>query len=177
MARVFSVLHEDLDAWKMELAWLATIPRIPQFYYGTEILMTSDTSNDDGSYRDDFPGGWAGDKLNAFTGAGLSARQREAQAFVRKLLNWRKQQPVIHHGKTMQFGAEDDTYVYFRYDDTRKVMVALNAGKQGRELPTARFHEMLAGVQGGTDVLTGAHFDLRHTLKLAPRSAVILELE
>ena len=37
---------------------------------GTEILMTSTVKGrDDASYRHDFPGGWAGDQVNAFTGA------------------------------------------------------------------------------------------------------------
>jgi hypothetical protein len=40
----------------MNLAFVMTMPRIPQFYYGTEVLMTSVTKGrDDASYRRDFP--------------------------------------------------------------------------------------------------------------------------
>jgi glycosidase len=181
IARMFSVVGEDLDLYKMALVFTMTMPRIPQFYSGTEVLMTSTTKGrDDASYRHDFPGGWAGDKVDAFTGAGLTAQQREARAFVSKLVNWRKNQPVIHHGKTMQFGPEHDTYVYFRYDDTktdtRRIMVAFNKNARPASLPTARFQEVLKGATSGVDALTGKTFDLSTTLSLPARSVVILEI-
>lgn len=178
ISRLYSVVGEDYGLWQIGIAYIMTMPRIPQMYYGTEILMTSTTGQrDDASYRHDFPGGWAGDKVNAFTGAGLSERQKSAQEYVRKLANWRRTQPVIHHGKMMHFGAEGQTYVYFRYDDKKKVLVALNKGDKPAMLPVARFSEMLAGVARGTDVVTGKVHDLSSTLTLAPRSPLILELE
>jgi glycosidase len=177
MARIFSVVGEDFDRYKMDLVFLMTMPRIPQFYTGDEILMTSATKErDDSSYRRDFPGGWAGDKVNAFTGVGLSAQQRDAQAFVKQLVNWRKTQPVIHHGKLMHYGPEDNTWVYFRYNDSKKVMVAFNNNPKEATLPTGRFREMLTGVAAGVDVLSGKTYDLRTELKLPARSVVILEL-
>lgn len=181
MPRLYSVVNEDVDRWKMDIAFVMTMPRIPQFYSGDELLMKSQTKvRDDSSYREDFPGGWTGDKVDAFTGAGLSAKQRDAQAFVRKLANWRKTSAVVQHGKLMHYGPEQNTYVYFRYDDTladhKKVMVAFNAGAKEAVLPAARFSEMLSGVASGTDVLTGKTFDLRTAIRLPARSTVILEL-
>ena len=90
LPRLYSVLKEDVGLTKMALAYVMTMPRVPQLYYGTEILMTSPTVRDDGAARRDFPGGWAGDSVNAFTGAGLTPAQTDMQAFVRTLLNWRK---------------------------------------------------------------------------------------
>ncbi len=178
VSRIFSVVGEDFDLYKMNLAWLMTMPRIPQLYYGTEVLMTSETgARNDASYRRDFPGGWAGDKVDAFSGAGLSTQQREAQALVRKLANWRKNAPVIHAGKMMQYGAQDGTYVYFRYDGKKKVMVALNKNGAPAVLPVARFHEMLGGVRSGVDVISGATFALDTALTLPARASVILELQ
>ncbi|MGZ5201165.1 MAG: glycoside hydrolase family 13 protein [Telluria sp.] len=178
LPRMYSMVGEDFDKYKMDLVFVMTMPRIPQFYSGDEILMTSTTKGrDDSSYRHDFPGGWAGDQANAFTGAGLAPRQREAQGFVRKLVNWRKTAGVIHHGKLMHYGPEGNTYVYFRYDDHEKVMVALNANDKEAVLPVARFHEMLSGVPSGVDVLTGQTYDLSKTLTLAPHAAVILQLK
>lgn len=177
ISRLYSVVGEDFDLYKMALAYTMTMPRIPQFYYGTEILMTSATKGrDDASYRHDFPGGWAGDKVNSFTGVGLTQKQRDAQAFVAKLVNWRKSQPVIHHGKMMQFGPENDTWVYFRYNDSKKIMVAFNKHAKPAALPVARFQEMLKGAKSGVDALTGKTFDLSTTLVLPARSVVILEI-
>jgi glycosidase len=176
--RLYSVVGEDFGLWQIDLAFIMTMPRIPQFYSGTEVLMTSTTKGrDDSSYRQDFPGGWAGDKVNAFTGAGLSSRQREAQDYVRKLANWRKSQPVIHKGKMMHYGAERDTYVYFRYDDKNKVMVALNKNKTEMTLDTARFVEMLKGVKQGRDVISGKTVSLDGKVTLPARSALIVELD
>ena len=178
MSRIYSELHADEGLFRMAMAFVATAPRIPQFYSGTEILMTSTTKGrDDPSYRQDFPGGWSGDTVNAFTGAGLSAQQAAAQACVKKLLNWRKGAAVIHHGRTMHFGPEQNTYVYFRYDESKKVMVALNKNQTEMTLKTARFHEVLGAARAGVDVLTGRRVALDGEIKLPARSALILEIE
>jgi len=177
MSRIYSEVGEDIGKYRMNLVFLMTMPRIPQFYAGDEILMTSATGErDDASYRRDFPGGWRGDRVDAFQGIGLTDQQRAAQDFVRRLANWRKGASVIHHGKLMHYGPRDNTWVYFRYDDRRKVLVAFNNNPHAMALDTARFHEMLAGVATGTDVLTGAQVDLRTQLRLPPRAALILEL-
>ncbi|MEX5748651.1 glycoside hydrolase family 13 protein [Massilia sp. X63] len=178
MSRIWSVVGEDFDRYRMAQVLLMTMPRIPQFYVGDEILMTSATrERDDVSYRSDFPGGWAGDKVDAFSGKGLSSRQRAAQELVRKLANWRKGQPVIHHGKLMHYGPRDNTWVYFRHTNDKKVLVALNNNPKEMVLDVQRFREMLAGVPGGVDVLSGKRFDLRQELRLPAGASVILELD
>jgi len=177
MPRLYSTVNDDVDRYKMDLVFVMTMPRIPQFYSGDELLMPSETKvRNDSSYREDFPGGWAGDRVNAFTGAGLNARQRDAQEFVRRLVNWRKTSTVVQQGKLMHYGPENNTYVYFRYDGAKKVMVALNANAKETVLDAARFHEMLSGVTSGTDVLTGKTFDLRKEIRLPAKSALILEI-
>jgi glycosidase len=178
MSRIWSVVGEDFDRYRMALVMLMTLPRIPQFYVGDEILMTSATKErNDVSYRSDFPGGWAGDKVDAFAGKGLGASQKAAQDLVRKLANWRKTQAVIHHGKLMHFGPQANTYVYFRYDDKHKVLVAFNNNARELVLDVKRFREMLAGVPGGVDVLSGKRFDLATELRLPAKASLILELD
>jgi glycosidase len=178
LSRLYSALEEDQDLFRMALAFVATMPRIPQFYTGTEIQMPSTVKvRDDATYRRDFPGGWAGDKVNAFTGAGLTQQQADAQAYVRKLFNWRKGATVIHNGKLMHYGPEKSTYVYFRYGGGKKVMVALNKNKTETTLPTARFHEMLGDARSGVDVISGHRVSLDGQVKLPARSALILEIE
>ena len=177
MARMFSIAGGDFDRYRMNLVFLMTMPRIPQFYTGDEILMTSTVKGrDDASYRRDFPGGWAGDKVNAFTGAGLSEKQRAAQELVRKLANWRKNEAVIHSGRLMHFGPEQNTWVYFRYNNDKRVMVAMNLNDKPMALPTARFQEMLKGAASGVDFLSGKTVELAHELRLAPKSVVVVEL-
>jgi predicted alpha/beta superfamily hydrolase len=77
----------------------------------------------------------------------------------------------------MHYGPEQDTYVYFRYDGQNKVMVALNRNTKPVTLQSARFHEMLSGVPGGRDVISGKRYALDGEVTLPARSALVLELE
>ena len=91
MDRFFTQVNEDLDLFKMGIAYILTLRGTPQLYYGTEILMDNEGApGDHGIIRTDFPGGWKGDEVNGFTGKGLSEQQKEAKAYIKKLLNWRK---------------------------------------------------------------------------------------
>jgi len=176
LPRLFSVLKEDVGLTKMALAYVLTMPRVPQLYYGTEVLMTSPTVRDDGKARQDFPGGWAGDKVDAFTGKGLTDKQKDMQSFVRTLLNWRKTQTTVHHGKLMHFVPHDGTYAWFRYDADSTVMVVINKNKAETELDLARFGEVLKTPAAARDVLEGRSVTLGATIKLPPRSVKIFEL-
>ena len=176
-SRLFSAIDEDLDLYKMAMVYLATMRGIPQMTYGTEILMTSPKQRDDGKVRADMPGGWQADRINAFTGVGLSTKQKEAQDFLKKLLNWRKNNTVVHHGKLMHFAPDKGIYVYVRYDDKKKVMVVMNKNKQVVNLKTERFHEMLTSMPAATDVLSGKKFDLSKPINLPPRTVLILEID
>lgn len=175
--RLFSLLDEDYGRYQLAMIYTATMRGIPQFYYGTEILMTSPTERDDGRVRADFPGGWTGDKVNAFTGQGLSPQAAEAQAWVRRLLNWRKGALAIHHGKLMHFFPEQGVYVYFRYLDDEKVMVVLNPSDKTVDLALERFSEMLGSASRAKDVLTGKEYALNASLQLLATQGLILSVE
>ena len=113
--RMFTAVKEDAIKAKMALSYMLMLPRIPQIYYGTEILM-DDTANpgDHGLIRTDFPGGFKGDKVNAFTSEGLSDDQKDMQTFVSKVLNYRKNSEAIQDGKTIHFAPFMGTYFLFR---------------------------------------------------------------
>ncbi|MCS6190652.1 glycoside hydrolase family 13 protein [Shewanella baltica] len=113
--RIFSLVKENIDLYKMALTYVLTAKRIPQLFYGTEVLMTSPTEGrHDGVVRSDFPGGFANSASNAFTGQGLSEPQRQALQFVRTLLNYRKQSPALQSGDLLHFVPQDGVYVQFR---------------------------------------------------------------
>ncbi|MCU8086367.1 glycoside hydrolase family 13 protein [Shewanella sp. SM21] len=113
--RIFSLVKENIDLYKMALTYVLTAKRIPQLFYGTEVLMTSPTEGrHDGVVRSDFPGGFANSATNAFTGQGLSEPQRQAQQFVRTLLNYRKQSLALQSGDLLHFVPQDGIYVQFR---------------------------------------------------------------
>lgn len=178
MARFFTQVGEDVDAFKMGMVHVLTMRGIPQIYYGTEILMDSSENPDDhGIIRTDFPGGWEGDKINAFTGDGLNHDQLETMEFMRNLLNWRKSKKVIHTGKLMHFAPEDGVYVYFRYNEEDSVMVVLNRNDKATDLETGKFSERTNGFDYGKDVVSGTIFPLDPGIRIPARSALVFELE
>ena len=176
MSRFFTQVNEDMNLFKMGIAYTLTMRGIPQIYYGTEVLMKNPGTTDHGVIRSDYPGGWAGDKVNAFTGAGLSEAQLDAQAFIKKLMNWRKDKQVIHTGELMHFVPQDEVYVYFRYNEQEKVMVVMNKNKNAHSLQLDRFAEMLEGVQSGMDVLSGKKYNFEEKLDVPAHSVLILEV-
>jgi len=177
MDRIYTQLNEDYDLFKMAMVYILTMRGTPQIFYGTEVLMSHTGSDNDGIRRSDFPGGWAGDKKNAFTGEGLSVEEKQAQSFVRTLANWRKDKTVIHSGKLMHFVPHNGVYVYVRYDNNNKVMVALNKNEKPVALDKIRYAEQLDGHSTAFDVLTGASHDLSGPIEVPARGILLLEIK
>jgi len=150
---------------------------IPQIYYGSEIGMTGNKDKGDGDIRRDFPGGWQGDSINAFTATGRTSIQNDYFNFLSKLLNWRKNKAVIHTGLLTHYVPDNDVYVYFRYNDKEKIMVIINNNETEQTMKTDRYAESLENKSTGTDVITGKIYDLKNSLTLPKESALILELK
>jgi glycosidase len=173
--RIYSVLGENIDLLKTSLLFTATTRGIPQLFYGTEVLITSPVERNDGLLRADMPGGWPGDRVNAFTGAGLSRRQLKAQDYLRRLLRWRKTSSAVTSGRLLHYIPFDGYYVYFRYDERQTVMVVLNKNQIASNLDLTRFGRMLRGAKTGRNVLTDQPVDLSSVLPLEPLESVAIE--
>ncbi len=176
MSRIFTQLNEDFDKYKNALAFFATVRGIPQIYYGTEILMKNPGSTDHGIIRSDFPGGWKGDTINVFSQEGLTDQQKEAQAFTKELLNWRKTASVIHYGKLIHFLPQNGVYVFFRHDEKDKVMVILNKNKEDSILKLDRFAEIINGETKAKDILSDQSFSLGTEIHLKAQTPMILKI-
>jgi glycosidase len=177
MSRIFTQVNEDFGLFKLAIAYILTTRGIPQLYYGTEVLMKNPGTNDHGIIRSDFPGGWAGDAVNGFTAAGLTEQQKEAQAFLAKLLHWRQKATAVHTGKLTHFIPQNGVYVFFRYNGRQKVMVILNKNNGPMSLAPSRFAELLNGASLGTDVISGKTFNLQHPISLPARHPLVLEVK
>ena len=171
------IYKNDLNKYKMAMTILATMRGIPQLYYGSEIGMAGDKGKGDADIRQDFPGGWASDKNNAFTASGRTAEQAKYFDFTAKVFNWRKSKSVIHNGKLMHYLPDNNVYVYFRYNDTESVMVVVNNSKDKQTLKLDRFKESLASYSSGKDIISDANFDLKSELSIDGKSSLILELK
>jgi glycosidase len=175
--RINDVYKYDFVKYKLAMTLLATVRGIPQLYYGSEIGMGGDKSKGDADIRQDFPGGWNGDKNNAFTPAGRTTEQAKYFDFASKLFKWRKSNEAVHFGKMTHYIPENNTYVYFRYTDAKTVMVVFNNNATVQSLKTNRFKENIKNFKSGKDILTGKMFNLTSEIALEPKSAIVLELE
>jgi neopullulanase len=143
MSRIFTQLEGDISKTKMALATILMLPRIPQIYYGTEILMNDfEKPGDHGLIRTDFPGGWQDDAVNAFISDGLTANQKDMQTYLKAVLNYRKSSKAIHDGKTIHFAPNNGVYVLFRILDDEIVVLILNKNDQPVDLELSRFEEV-----------------------------------
>jgi glycosidase len=173
MTRILSSLGENVPKLKVALAWLFTCRGIPQLYYGTEVMMKG-IANPDGWVRLDFPGGWEGDKKNAFTGEGLTTEEKAIQAYTKSLGNYRKQSTALQTGKMMQFIPNNGLYVYFRYDAKSTVMCVMNTDKQSRTVDMNDFSERTKGFNGGKDIITNQQINTK--FEIPPMSMQVIEL-
>lgn len=177
--RIFSALGEDEALMRLALAYMATTNRTPQMFYGTELLMKSPLERDDGLVRSDFPGGWAGDTVNARTGEGLTTAQRDMQAYVKRLFTWRKTATAVHRGRLMHYVPDRGTYTYFRHDERTgaKVMVVLSKATEAVTLDPRRFAEMLSRTGArGTELFSGRAIDLSAPIVVPPRAAMVIDV-
>lgn len=176
--RLFSLLDNNLSRFKMAMAYTLTSNRIPQVFYGTEVLMESPVEGrHDGAVRADFPGGWSSDTSNAITQLGLNSQQLDAQHFVRKLLNFRRHSSAIHNGKLVHYVPKNGIYVYFRANKTETVMVVMNKNQEQTILDSARFKTQLKDFSTATDVVTGQSQNILNNLKSPANSVLVLSLK
>lgn len=175
MSRIFTQLKGDVENTKMALSYLLMLPRIPQIYYGTEILM-DDFANpgDHGLIRTDFPGGWEGDAVNVFTGEGLTAAQKDMQSFLKKVLRFRKTSEAIHDGETKHFAPLMGTYFLYRTKGEETVVHIINKNEDPIEIDLKYYEEM--GLTGKTlkNVITGENMVWGDSINLSKKGSLIL---
>jgi len=160
---------------KQALALLLTVNRIPQLYYGTEIMMNGTKEVTDGNVRQDFPGGFPGDKHSAFTRDGRTKQEQQMFGWLSRLLHWRQGNEVISCGTQKQFIPYNGIYVIARQFKERTVLTVLNGTSQAAAMPVERYAEVIGSTVRAKDVLTGRYYDLTSDLQLKPRQSLVLE--
>ena len=178
MTRFLTQVDNDLNLFKMGLVFYTTVRGIPQFYYGTEVLMNSnDNPRSHDVIRSEFPGGWKDHKVSALTGMGLTSDQIEFQNFFKRLLNWRKNNKVIHEGKFIHFTPKEqvEIYSYFRILGDKIVWTIFNRKEETQTIKLDKYQEVLKGKSKGYDVINDKTIDLSN-LKISPKSALIIEI-
>ena len=171
-------LKEGHDAQKLKqaLALLLTVKRIPQLYYGTEVLMNGTKRITDGYVRKDFVGGFPGDTRNAFTEAGRTAEENDMFNWLKTVLHWRQDNLCIIQGQQKQFIPYNGIYVLTRnLGDHSTIMTIVNGANEPRTMPVSRYAEVIGDATAARDVPTGQTIDLTHDITLPARGTLILE--
>ena len=169
MDRIADVV-KDQDPRRVKLAYtlLATMRGIPQVFYGDEYAMkSSDRRLGHSTLRMPLP-----------LGEAVTPEMQDMFDYQSRLFQWRKGEPVIHTGRTMHFMSRDNTYGFFRYNDSEAVFVFANASEENRTIPTANYAEILGKYNPvGVDVITGKTYDLSQTnIVVAPLSSIVVKL-
>ena len=170
MARITDVV-KDKDPRRVKLGYvlLATMRGIPQVLYGDEYAMTSkgEDPNNHSYLREPLP-----------LGEAVTPAMQDMYDYQAALFNWRKNEPVLHWGKTMHFLARDNTYAYFRYNANEAVFVFANAAEEARTIPTNTYKEILSKYNAvGINPLTGEKVDLNRTdIQVPAVSTLIVKL-
>ncbi len=170
-------MPSDLGKWKQAQAFLLTSRGIPQIYYGTELLMNGSKEGSDGFVRLDMPGGFPGDKVNAFTKEGRTDLQNEAWNYLSKLLNWRRGEAneVIAKGRLKHFMPQNGIYAYERSLGDKKVVVLLNGNDSPLTVTMDRTLEVLPYGSIMHDIVSDTDIIIEKEMTFAPRQTMILQ--
>ncbi len=168
MARITDIV-KDKDPRRVKLGYvlLATMRGIPQVLYGDEYAMTANGDpNAHSLLRAPLP---QGDQV--------TPAMQDMFDFQSRLFQWRKNEPVLHFGKTMHFMGRDNTYAFFRYNDDEAVFVFANASEEPRTIPTAHYAEILSKYKSvGVEPLTGEEVDFNEELNVPGLSTFIVKI-
>jgi len=81
---------------------------------------------DEPTTRGDFPGGFAGDKRNAFTAGGRTKDQQEVFEYIKRITTLRRENEVLRTGELVNLYVSEQQYAYARSGRSGTVIVAIN---------------------------------------------------
>jgi neopullulanase len=142
--RFMSEKGATIEGLKLANAFVLTTRGVPQLYYGDEIALEG---GDEPTTRGDFPGGFRGDKRDAFTAGGRSKDEQELFEFIRRLTTLRRELEPLRTGSLVNLYVAEQQYAYARTLQTSAVVILFNNDDKGAEI---EFDVSRAGIRNGT---------------------------
>ena len=121
--RFMSEKGATLAGLKLANAFVLTTRGVPQLYYGDELAMEG---GDEPTTRGDFPGGFAGDKRNAFSVGGRTKDEQELFEYIKRLTTLRREYEVLRTGELVNLYVSEQQYAYARRGRSGTVIVVIN---------------------------------------------------
>lgn len=125
--RFMSEKGATIQGLKLANAFVLTTRGVPQLYYGDEIGMEGP---DEPTTRQDFPGGFPGDKRDAFTSQGRTREEQDLFEYIRTVTRLRAELPQLRLGQLVNLYVAEQQYVYARKLNQSAVVVAINNGNE-----------------------------------------------
>jgi len=121
--RFMSERGATLAGLKLANAFVLTTRGVPQLYYGDEIAMTGP---DEPTTRGDFPGGFPGDKRNAFSKEGRSREEQGLFEYVRKVTRLHTELEPLRRGQVINLHVSEQQYAYARKIRSEVAIIVIN---------------------------------------------------
>ncbi len=153
VSRLASAPSISLAKIKLAYSVVLTTRGTPELYYGDEIGMTG---GDDPDNRRDFPGGFPGDKQDAFTRSGRTPEQQEIFSHVQKLLRLRNQHPALRRGQLWHISWDQSSYAFARTTSEERLLIVFNSGPGAQTMHLSFASTPLQGAHKLTPLL-GKH--------------------
>jgi glycosidase len=144
--RFMSEKGATIEGLKLANTLVLTTRGVPQLYYGDEIAMTGP---DEPTTRKDFPGGFPGDKRNAFTHEGRSREENDVFNHIRMLNRVRAELEPLRRGKLINLHVSGQQYAYARKTTKQVAIVVMNNDKNSA---TLEFDVTRLGLTNGTQL-------------------------
>ncbi|MBT8383963.1 MAG: alpha-amylase [Ignavibacteriaceae bacterium] len=143
---------------KVALNLLLFTRGIPVIFYGTEIGIEGGLKH--GELRQSFPGGFSGDKRNAFTSEGRTEKENEIYNYLSELLKLRKDFPVLSKGKMRHIYPGNDLYLITKVLENETTLILVNAGDKDVPVSPAQLKMFLPQAMMLKNLNTNSEIDL-----------------
>ncbi|MDX6612240.1 MAG: neopullulanase [Blastocatellia bacterium] len=121
--RFMSEKGATIAGLKLANAFVLTTRGVPQLYYGDEIAMTG---ADEPTTRGDFPGGFAGDKRNAFSQQGRTREEEDLFQYIRTLTRLHTELAPLGRGQLINLHVSEQQYAYARKIGSEVAIIVIN---------------------------------------------------
>jgi len=177
LPRLMYFAKGNIQKAKMAYDILFTVRGIPQIFYGSEIGMVG--TDDHGSLRIPFPGGFPNDKRNAFTEQGRSDYENDIFNHLKTLLKIRNSNKAFTLGKLVHFPPINDVYVYFRIHENEKFMIVVNNNSKTQLVNFSSMNNYVSPKNNLIDIRSNKKYQLNdeHGLEIPEMSCMIFKVE
>lgn len=177
LPRLMYFAKGNIQKAKMAYDILFTVRGIPQIFYGSEIGMVG--TDDHGSLRIPFPGGFPNDKRNAFTEQGRSDYENDIFNHLKTLLKIRNSNKAFTLGKLVHFPPINDVYVYFRIYGNEKFMIVINNNSKTQLVNFSSMNNYVSPKNNLIDIRSNKKYQLNdeHKLEIPEMSSMIFKVE